>query len=64
MTLARSFTNTFAGIRPRDAPGFMTVQFAGAFAATFLFRWLVLSLPRQAPDVVGPHTEENEVAHG
>jgi arsenate reductase len=30
VTLARSFTNTFAGIRSADAPGFMAVQFAGA----------------------------------
>src|SRR5215470_18053313 len=45
VTLARSFTNSFAGIRPADAPGFMAAQLAGAFAATFLFRWLVPSLP-------------------
>lgn len=63
VTLARSFTNTFAGIRPADAPGFMAAQVAGAFAATFLFRWLVPSLPRQAPDVVVPHREQ-EVSHG
>jgi hypothetical protein len=31
---------------------------AGAFAATFLFRWLVPSLPKQAPDVVVPHAKE------
>ncbi|MDP9112984.1 MAG: aquaporin family protein [Acidobacteriota bacterium] len=57
VTLARAFTNTFAGIRPADAPGFMAAQLAGAFAATFLFRWLVPTLPRQAPDVVVPHSE-------
>jgi glycerol uptake facilitator-like aquaporin len=64
VTLARSFTNTFAGIRPADAPGFVAAQLGGAFAATFLFRWLVPSLPRQAPDVVVPHAQEREVAHG
>jgi len=58
VTLARSFTNTFAGIRPADAPGFVAAQLAGAFAATFLFRWLVPSLPKQAPDVVVPHVKE------
>lgn len=63
VTLARSFTNTFAGIRPADALGFMAAQVAGAFAATFLFRWLVPSLPSQAPDVVVPHREK-EVSHG
>ena len=64
VTLARSFTNTFSGIRPTDAPGFMAAQLAGAFAATFLFRWLVPSLPRQAPDVVVPHSSEKQLAHG
>jgi glycerol uptake facilitator-like aquaporin len=58
VTLARTFTNTFAGIRPADAPGFMIAQFAGAFVATFLFRWLVPSLAKQARDVVVPHAEK------
>jgi glycerol uptake facilitator-like aquaporin len=40
VTLARSFTNTFSGIRPIDAPGFVAAQVAGAFAATALFRFL------------------------
>ncbi len=56
VTLARSFTKTFAGIRPADAPGFMVAQLIGAFAATLLFRWLMPSLPRTAPDVVVPHS--------
>jgi glycerol uptake facilitator-like aquaporin len=41
VTLARSASNTFAGIRPTDAPGFVAAQLAGAFAATLLFRWLI-----------------------
>ena len=40
VTIARSMTNTFAGIRPIDAPGFIAVQLLGALAATFTFRWL------------------------
>jgi glycerol uptake facilitator-like aquaporin len=40
VTLARAFTNTFAGIRPVDAPGFVLMQLIGAAAATVLFRWL------------------------
>lgn len=40
VTLARAGTDTFAGIRPADVPGFVTVQLAGAIAATLLFRWL------------------------
>jgi glycerol uptake facilitator-like aquaporin len=40
VTLARSLTDTFTGIRPVDVPGFVVAQFAGAIAATILFRWL------------------------
>jgi glycerol uptake facilitator-like aquaporin len=41
VTLARSASDTFAGIRPADVPGFVAAQLAGALAATLLFRWLV-----------------------
>ena len=41
VTIARAASDTFAGIRPADAPGFIAAQLAGAAAATFLFRWLV-----------------------
>jgi glycerol uptake facilitator-like aquaporin len=41
VTLARTASDTFAGIRPADAPGFIVAQLAGAAAATILFRWLV-----------------------
>lgn len=58
VTLARSFTNTFAGIRPSDSPGFCAAQLLGAGAATVLFRWLVPSLPAAAKDVVVPHSSE------
>ena len=40
VSLARSLTNTFAGIRPVDVAPFVGAQIAGAFAATLLFRWL------------------------
>ncbi len=40
VTLARSLTDTFAGIAPVDAPAFILAQLLGAAAATFLFRWL------------------------
>jgi glycerol uptake facilitator-like aquaporin len=61
VTAARAASDTFAGIRPIDAPGFIAVQLAGAMAATLLFRWLVPALPAVARDVVVPHAEE-EVA--
>ncbi|HVP29795.1 MAG TPA: MIP/aquaporin family protein [Myxococcota bacterium] len=40
VTLARAATDTFAGIRPADAPGFIAAQALGAAAATGLFSWL------------------------
>lgn len=40
VTIARAFTDTFAGIRPVDVPAFIGAQLAGAAAATLLFRWL------------------------
>ena len=41
VTVARSLSDSFAGIRPADAPGFVLAQLAGGIAATVLFRWLM-----------------------
>jgi glycerol uptake facilitator-like aquaporin len=60
VTLARSVSDTFAGIRPSDVPGFILAQLAGAAAATLLFRWLVPSLSQEAASVVVPHTSQPE----
>jgi glycerol uptake facilitator-like aquaporin len=57
VTLARSATDTFSGIRPADAPAFIVAQLLGAAAATGLFRWLVPTLPEVAPTVVVPHSD-------
>jgi glycerol uptake facilitator-like aquaporin len=40
VTVARSLTDTFAGIRPVDVPMFVVAQVLGALAAAVLFRWL------------------------
>ena len=55
VTLARAASDTFAGIRPIDAPGFIIAQLFGAAAATLLFRWLAPSLPNNANAVMLPH---------
>ncbi|WP_437551494.1 MIP/aquaporin family protein [Sorangium sp. So ce367] len=52
VTLARAASDTFAGIRPADAPGFIVAQLAGAAAATLAFRWFVPALPKVADRVV------------
>lgn len=41
VTLARSLSNTFAGIAPASAPLFIICQFAGAAIAVPLFGWLL-----------------------
>jgi glycerol uptake facilitator-like aquaporin len=60
VTLARAASNTFAGIRPADVPGFIVAQLFGAMAATALFRWLVPPLPHAATDVVVAHAHGHE----
>jgi glycerol uptake facilitator-like aquaporin len=48
VTLARALTQTFAGIRPGDALGFIVAQFVGAFLGVAVARWLVRDVPRVA----------------
>jgi len=60
VTLARVASDTFAGIRPADAPGFIAAQIAGAAAATALFRWLVPALPKNARVVAASQAESRE----
>ncbi len=48
VTLARSATNTFAGIRPDDTPGFIAAQLLGAGLATVVFCWLYPPAPQDA----------------
>lgn len=40
VTIARSMTDTFTGIRPADVPGFIAAQFAGAALAMWFVGWL------------------------
>jgi glycerol uptake facilitator-like aquaporin len=55
VTLARSLTDTFAGIRPGDVPGFVIAQLLGAAAATGLFAWFA-----PVPPAVAPHVAPSE----
>ena len=50
VTLARSLSDTFAGIAPRSTPPFILAQVAGAVCATVLFGWLL----RPEPHVQDP----------
>jgi glycerol uptake facilitator-like aquaporin len=50
VTIARSLSNTFSGIRPADVPYFIGAQFVGATAAILLFRRLAPQIPARASD--------------
>ena len=41
VTLARSVSNTFAGIMPQNVPMFLIAQMIGAFLALYVFKWLL-----------------------
>jgi glycerol uptake facilitator-like aquaporin len=51
ITIARSLTDTFAGIRPADAPAFIVAQLVGALVALLIGRML---FPAQKPAVTSP----------
>ncbi len=51
VTIGRAFSDTFTGIRPADAPGFIVAQALGAAVGGLLFTWLV---PRAADAGRGP----------
>jgi glycerol uptake facilitator-like aquaporin len=57
VTLARTATNTFAGVRAADVPPFVLAQFVGAIAATVVFHWLSPKIVESAGEVIVPHTE-------
>jgi glycerol uptake facilitator-like aquaporin len=56
VTIARSLTDTFAGIRPADAPLFIVAQLLGAFAATALFADLLPEASRAQRTVRAAHS--------
>jgi len=61
VTLARAFSNTFAGIRLQDTPGFVAAQLAGALAATALFRWLLPNFTDEEQKILMPHPAETKM---
>jgi glycerol uptake facilitator-like aquaporin len=49
VTIARSLTDSFAGIAPSHVPGFVLAQLAGAAAASVVMAWLLAnSAPRDS----------------
>ena len=58
VTLARTLTDTFAGIKPSSAPMFIVAQVAGALLALALGLFLHPKLPASADQVVVPPQPE------
>jgi glycerol uptake facilitator-like aquaporin len=49
VTIARSLSDTFAGIAPSDVPGFIVAELVGALAAAGLAGWLFGRASRPSP---------------
>jgi len=60
VTIARSLSDTFAGIRPIDVAPFVAMQLAGAAAATALFAWFSPTPRLAAEAVLSPHLLPSE----
>jgi len=54
VTIGRSLSDTFSGIRPTDVPAFILAQWAGGVSATLLFRWLMPDLLKTAKHILVP----------
>lgn len=59
VTLARTLSNTFAGIDPSSVPAFIAAQLVGGAIAVALIRFLWPSVTEVAADVVLPHTTDS-----
>lgn len=57
VAIARSLTNTFAGIRPIDLSGFIVAQIAGALIAAALATWLFAESRNANPPVASEGTD-------
>ena len=66
VTVARSFSDTFSGILPADAPAFIATQLVAAVVVTLTFRWLLAEPepePESAPEPqaqLGPLAEADD----
>jgi len=60
VTVARTLSNTFAGIRPSSVPAFVVAQLIGAALAVAAIRTLYPSISSHAADVVVPHQAESK----
>jgi glycerol uptake facilitator-like aquaporin len=64
VTLARALTDTFAGIRLSDVPGFIAAEIAGAAAAIMVFRWLLPKKLQSRPQLRDATAIDNPIPGG
>lgn len=50
VSVARSLTNTFSGIRPYDLPGFIAAEFCGAILGLVVIGWLLREVDDTVPN--------------
>jgi glycerol uptake facilitator-like aquaporin len=62
VTIARSISDTFAGIRPVDVPGFVLAQLLATFLAVPVFSWLFGDKPSLVPVRAEPSVGQTLVA--
>jgi glycerol uptake facilitator-like aquaporin len=63
VTIARSLSDTFAGIRPVDVPAFITAQLVGGATATVFFHWVDPVQRKQIDPITVPHERIPERSH-
>ncbi len=61
VTVARSLTDTFSGIRPADAPAFVLAQLIAATVSTLLWSWLSPSAPGMAKNMNVAYSDRESV---
>lgn len=65
ITVGRMFSDTFAGIAPASAPGYVIAQLLGGTCAIFAIRILYPDVtPAEAAELVVPHHERADAAVG
>ncbi len=57
VTIARTFSDTFAGIAPSSAPGFVIAELVGVGIAVGFIRWLFPDVEEVADQVIVPHSQ-------
>jgi glycerol uptake facilitator-like aquaporin len=62
VTLARTLSDSFAGIRPQDTLAFVTAQFLSAISATLVFGWIAPIESTTGDPVLVPHERLNSEA--